>query len=130
MKDRYPTLGFITNTEDWYETRSLVQQDMMRPKSALYYTEELDEISRDVVNIIKRDRDAEQCFEINKICQEYALESVAYIFLGSRLDTMNGGADGQRLIEIQGEVGGFAQKMMFFPTWMLKYIPSYHGFIK
>ena len=38
MPDRFPTAGLISNKEDWYQVRSLVQQDMMRPKSATYYT--------------------------------------------------------------------------------------------
>ena len=42
MKSRYKSKGLITNSEDWYSVRSKVQQDMMRPKSALYYITELE----------------------------------------------------------------------------------------
>ena len=87
--------------EDWYTVRSLVQQDMMRPKSALYYTKEMEEISQEVADIIERDMDSDNCYEINSICQKYALETVAYIFLGSKLGTLAGEGDGTRMVEIQ-----------------------------
>ena len=44
MVDKYTTPGLLNNTEDWYEVRHKVQQDMMRPKSALYYIDEMEEI--------------------------------------------------------------------------------------
>ena len=81
--------------------RSLVQQDMMRPKSALYYTKEMEEIAQEVANIIERDLDTDSCYEINSICQKYALETVAYVNLGSRLGTLAGEGDGTRMVEIQ-----------------------------
>ena len=118
LKHRFPTCGLISNKvtmkmstvlidtmiliqEDWYSVRSLVQQDMMRPKSALYYTKEMEEISQEVADIIERDMDSDNCYEINSICQKYALETVAYIFLGSKLGTLAGEGDGTRMVEIQ-----------------------------
>merc|ERR1712013_638812 len=44
LKSRYETTGLINNSEDWYDVRSKVQQDMMRPKSALYYIDEMEAI--------------------------------------------------------------------------------------
>ena len=110
--------------------RSLVQQDMMRPKSATHYTAEMEEIAGEVVTNIEAGMDREGCFEINAICQQYALETVAYIFLGSRLGTLAGKPDGKRMIEIQDEVGPFQQQMMFLPPWLLEYLPFYKKFIK
>lgn len=130
LKHRFPTCGLISNKEDWYTVRSLVQQDMMRPKSALYYTKEMEEISQEVADIIERDMDSDNCYEINAICQKYALETVAYIFLGSKLGTLAGEGDGTRMVEIQDESGPLAQKMMFLPSWILPYLPFYKKFIK
>ena len=56
-----PTKGLITNSEEWYDVRSQVQQDMMRPKSALYYISHLEKIALDVTGAL----------DIVEICQEY-----------------------------------------------------------
>ena len=37
--------SLLNNSEAWYTVRRQVQQDMMRPKSALYYIAELEEIA-------------------------------------------------------------------------------------
>ena len=103
---------------------------MMRPKSAMYYTKEMDEIAREVVDIIERDSDNDQCYEINKICQQYALETVAYIFLGSRLGTLSGQGDGRRMIEISEQAGPISQDLMFVPSWSLKFLPKYKTFVR
>ena len=130
LKHKYPSMGLINNKEDWYEVRTLIQQDMMRPKSALYYTREMEEIASDVVGVIEEMKDDENCFEINRMCQEFALEAVAYVFLGNRLNTLNNGADGKRMIDLVSQNGDFAQKMMFLPTRLFKYIPAYHQFCR
>ena len=130
LKHKYPSMGLINNKEDWYEVRTLIQQDMMRPKSALYYTREMEEIASDVVGVIEEMKDDENCFEINRMCQEFALEAVAYVFLGNRLNTLKGGADGKRMIDIVSQTGDFTQKMMFLPHWSFKFIPAYHKFCK
>ena len=44
--------------------RSLVQQDMMRPKSATHYTGEMEEIAGEVVANIEAGMDGEGCFEV------------------------------------------------------------------
>ena len=69
--------------------RSLTQQDMMRPKSASYYTGEMEAIALDVVEFISKTLDTDGCMNVNKMCQQWALETVAYIFLGSRLGTFD-----------------------------------------
>ena len=57
----------------------------MRPKSASYYTSEMEDIALDTVEFISKTVDTERCMNVNKMCQQWALETVAYIFLGSRL---------------------------------------------
>ena len=51
MRSRFTSKGLITNSEEWYDVRSQVQQDMMRPKSALYYISHLEKIALDIVEI-------------------------------------------------------------------------------
>ena len=52
MKDRYTNVGLVSNGEEWYQIRTLVQQDMMRPKSALYYISDLEDIATELVDKI------------------------------------------------------------------------------
>ena len=111
--------------EEWYSVRSQVQQDLMRPKSALYYTEDLEKIALDVTEVIDAEVDPAGTMDVVKICQKYSLEAVAYIFLGSRLGTLSGRGDGQRLIEIADTSGEITQKLMLFPLSWLPYIPEY-----
>ena len=45
----------VEEGERWHEMRSLVQQDMMRPKSAFFYLSQLQDIADDLVNLIRKD---------------------------------------------------------------------------
>ena len=104
----------------------------MRPKSALYYIEDLEKIALDVTEVIEKESDPSGTMDVVKLCQKYSLEAVAYIFLGSRLGTLsgNGDGDGQRLIEIADAIGPTSQKLLFLPLFSLKYLPEYKRWIK
>ena len=91
----------------------------MRPKSASYYTREMEDIAKDAVEFIGKTVDSEGCMNVNKLCQQFALETVAYIFLGSRLGTLHGEPDGLRMIEIADESGPLNQQIVFMPKWSL-----------
>ena len=129
MRSRFTSKGLITNSEEWYDVRSQVQQDMMRPKSALYYISDLEKIALDVTEVIEKESDQTGTLDVVKICQKYALEAVANIFLGSRLGTLSGKGDGQRLIEISDVIGSTSQKLIFLPLWLLPYLPEYKKWI-
>ena len=103
----------------------------MRPKSALYYTEDLERIAQDVTEVIDAEVDPAGTLDVVKICQKYSLEAVAYIFLGSRLGTLSGRGDGQRLIEIADTSGEIIQKLIqLFPISWLPYIPEYKRWLR
>ena len=117
--------------EDWYAVRSKVQQDLMRPKSALYYIRDLERIAMDVSEqIIEKETDRNGVMEVVKMCQKYSLEAVAFVFLGSRLGALAGTGDGQRLIEIADSTGELQQTLFFMPTSVLPYLPGFKKFIK
>ena len=92
MKDRYVITGLINNSEDWYTVRHQVQQDMMRPKSALYYIEEMEDIAVELTNKIAnlKGEDGEGIKDIHPFIQEYALEAVGCVFLNARLGALKG----------------------------------------
>ena len=92
MKDRYINAGLINNAEDWYTVRHQVQQDMMRPKSALYYIDEMEDIAVELVEKIAslKGEDGKGIEDIHPFIQEYALEAVGCIFLNARLGALKG----------------------------------------
>ena len=92
MKDRYISAGLINNTEDWYTVRHQVQQDMMRPKSALYYIDEMEDIANELTNKIaeSKGKDGKGIRDIHPLVQEYALEAVGCVFLNARLGALKG----------------------------------------
>ena len=111
MKDRFKITGLFNNNEDWYEVRHKVQQDMMRPKSALYYIAELEEIAVELtVKIEQLISSKDGILEPQRVLQEYALEAVGCVFLGTRLGAMAGLEDGQRMIEISDQFSSMVLK--------------------
>ena len=80
--------GLITDEgEKWHDVRSKVQQDMMRPQSALYYTEKLQEVASDFVQYVEMNRRADLTNHgdfLNDL-QDLGLEHVAAIALDTRL---------------------------------------------
>ena len=92
MKDKYISAGLLNNSEDWYTVRRQVQQDMMRPKSALYYINEMEEIATELVDKISdlKGEDGVGIKDIHPLVQEYALEAVGCVFLNARLGALKG----------------------------------------
>jgi len=130
MAEKFPTAGLLTNSEEWWKVRKLVQQDMMRPKSALFYTDEMDKICYEAVLKVGANLDDDGCYVVNELCQEFALESLAFVVLGSKLRTLEGSEDGARLIALTDQLGPIYQTLMFCPLWSLDFLPIYHKFIR
>ena len=131
MKDRYMITGLINNSEDWYTVRHQVQQDMMRPKSALYYIDDLDDIAGDLADRISTEKSLNDgsVEDMYPILQAFALEAVGSIFLGSRLGAIKGEGDGQRLIEIAEEGLPIVQQLMFIPPKLFRFLPMFKKFV-
>lgn len=93
------TRGLISQGDEWYKFRQAVQQDMMRPKSALYYIDEIEEIAVEFTDKVAAEKDEKGNVEIGKFCQEYALDSISCIFVGGRIGALRGSEDGKAMIE-------------------------------
>jgi hypothetical protein len=129
MNDRYASCGLINNTQDWCKVRQLVQQDMMRPKSALYYIADLEDIASELVEKISDIVEKDEMLNPAEVLHEYAAESVGCFFMGSRLGTLTGRGDGKRLIRNQ-EVGlSIYMKLLFFPHAVARFLPIYKNFV-
>ena len=87
----HDTAGLVgSKGEAWYQVRSKVQQDMMRPKSAMFYINDIEEISQQFVELLAANTDSNS--EVEDIIQHlycWSLESIAAIFLDTRLGTLD-----------------------------------------
>ena len=88
---------------------------MMRPKSALYYSREIEDIATELLDKIAGSRDGGGRANISTPCQEFALESIGLIFLGSRLGALQGSEDGRQLIESMGHLMAWSFPMLILP---------------
>ena len=106
------TAGLLGNHgEEWWRVRSLVQQDMLRPKSAMFYIDSLEEISQEFVAKMSAKSDSEmEVDDVLSYIHRWALESVAEIFLNTRLrclaDDMSPDSDTARIIAAVMQVLG------------------------
>eukprot|EP00092_Neocalanus_flemingeri_P045198 GFUD01050401.1.p1 GENE.GFUD01050401.1~~GFUD01050401.1.p1 ORF type:complete len:329 (+),score=52.84 GFUD01050401.1:1-987(+) len=121
MKDRYPNTGLLTNTEDWYNVRRMVQHDMLRPKTALSHVSEIEEIAMELKYKNNKLKDKDGTLDMTELVQEYALEAVGSVFLGTRLGTMKEGSYGKLLIGYQAKTLKIAISLFFLPTSIAPY---------
>jgi hypothetical protein len=87
----YETTGLLMeDDEKWHDIRSKVQQDLMRPKSAHYYMDEIDNISEEFMNFIRKTRSTDEKIITNSLPELYrfTFESICYIALDTRLGCM------------------------------------------
>ena len=76
--------------EKWLEFRSKVQQDMMRPKSAMFYITPLEDISSELCNLVaSKVDDKMEIDDISKYIHRWSLEAIGSIFLDTRLGCLN-----------------------------------------
>eukprot|EP00088_Acartia_fossae_P028188 TRINITY_DN28986_c0_g1_i6.p1 TRINITY_DN28986_c0_g1~~TRINITY_DN28986_c0_g1_i6.p1 ORF type:complete len:535 (-),score=114.95 TRINITY_DN28986_c0_g1_i6:246-1823(-) len=76
--------------EEWYKVRSMVQQDMMRPKSALFYLDDITMVTREFLDLLDKNLDAQGSVpDVIPLIYRWALESVGAIFLDSRIGCLN-----------------------------------------
>ena len=132
LKDRYKSEGLLVNNDDWYKVRHLVQQDMMRPKSALYYTKSLDSIAEELADRIAAEKgdSGTDIRDIHPLVQAFALESIGCIFMGTRLGAIKGQGDGKRLMELSEETLVLMQKLFFLPTGLQTYHPAWKKLVR
>ena len=82
------TFGILMEEgETWQQLRSKVQQDLMRPKSALFYLDKLQGISQEFVDYIRRERkpNSDLIPDFLPMTHRFGFESITAIALNSRL---------------------------------------------
>jgi len=129
MKDRYTTSGLLTNNQDWYETRHMVQQDMMRPKSALYYIQDIAKFAGELAEKIDQVKDKDGMLNPLQVLHEYAAEVVGSVFMGAHIGALEGKEDGKRLVEIQQQSWICFMQLFLLPPKLVPYHPSYKKYV-
>ena len=90
-KDLFPETGGLLGNhgEEWWRVRSLVQQDMLRPKSAMFYLKDLEQIALQFTDKLQHKSDKNlEVDDVTGLLYRWALQSVSSIFLDARLNCL------------------------------------------
>ena len=136
MKDQNLKSGGLVGAHgvQWYQVRSLVQQDMMRPKSAMFYIDSIENISEQLNDVIETlvDAKSREVDDITEACYRWALESITSIFLNSRLGCLDKtpSEDGVALIQCSKVILGSDMYKLATrpPIWKYFPVPYYTRF--
>ena len=105
-KDIFSHPGFLSQGQEWLDFRSTINPDLMKKKCMMIHLNDMESIANELIDVFEREKDEE-----NKICikpgsgflKRWALESVAFIFMGARLGTLKENveenSDGMMLIK-------------------------------
>ena len=127
-KDVYKKyVGLATSQgEEWWEFRHKVNPILMQPKATKVYVPKIDEISTDFVQKILAKKDAEDRLsdEFLNLLSKWALESVCYISMDTRIGLLGD--------QPNPEAEKFMQsvKMFFHYAFQLDILPSIWRFYK
>ena len=137
-KDLYPSPGVICQGEEWHTNRSAVQQDMMRAKSAMYYIPDIEQITKELLDVLEAKKDNSCSLDVYPLLKLWSFESIACIFLAKRFycfssENKNITLDTKRMIEANEIMNEENMKLFFMPKiwqYIPKLIPSYRRFVK
>jgi len=129
-KDLFPDPGLLCQGEDWLKFRKAVQQDMMRPKSAMYYIKDIEEISEEFISLLLNEKKENGDIVVSGSTHKWALEATACIFLGTRLGCLNtvenSSSDAKPMLENIIKMFDSAFKIALWPAvWKYGIKPPY-----
>lgn len=130
MRDRYLSLGLLSNGEDWLQARSKVQQDMMQPRTAVFFLDDIEDIAEELVDKINEAVDDDDTLDPHSLLQQFSLEAVGSVFLGARLGALGGGGDGERIVHLAERMLPLMQKLMLLPRSIVPYLPIYSTLVQ
>ena len=110
--------------------RQAVQQDMMKPKSALFYISDIEEVAVELVDKVADSRNKDGDVEVNTMLNEFALDAVGVFALGTRLGTLQEKGDGKKLMDLSVDIGRLLQFLIMCPAWIHPYLPQFKQFEK
>ena len=116
------SLGLMGQGEDWSKFRQAVQQDLMRPASALFYIDELSDVMDEVIAKFEERLNAKREISgLQSIMNEFALEAVGIMFIGTKLGVLQGTEEGQRMIKSAQRVFELFIMLLAIPQIILPY---------
>ena len=134
LRERYPddTVGLFSQGEEWLSFRQAVQQDMMRPKSALFYIDQINDIIDTVDAEIERQRKGKDntVEDVLELTRRYALDSVGLIFLGESLRVVEGSELGLRLLDADNRFMTAFGYTFNLPLKLAQLTPHYGRMVK
>ena len=124
-RELYKSTGLLTNSEEWYEVRQAVQQDMMKPKSALFYISDIEQVAEELADKVSDSRNADGEVVVNTMLNEFALDAVGVFALGTRLGSLQEKGDGKKLMDLSVKIGNLIQLLIMCPAWSHPYLPQF-----
>jgi len=122
LKDLVSEVGLMGQGEDWSKFRQAVQQDLMRPASALFYIDELSDVMDEVIAKFEERLNAKREISgLQSIMNEFALEAVGIMFIGTKLGVLQGTEEGQRMIKSAQRVFELFIMLLAIPQIILPY---------
>ena len=123
-------LGLVGNGEEWQKARSLVQQDMMRPKSAMFYINDLSHVVDEMIDKIESIVDENRKVDITHTLCEFALDAVGVMFIGSKLGVLQGSQYGKDMIRKVNRIMELGLTCVFIPPNIAKYFPVFKEYVQ
>ena len=90
----------VEQNEKWQDVRSRVQQDLMRPQSAMFYIEKIQEVSKEFVEKIRRERNPRTLVieqDLLEILHFFTFEAITLVATDNRMGIMRENPDPQMI---------------------------------
>jgi len=131
LLDLYRSPGLSASGVEWLDFRQRIQQDMMRPKSALFYMEDLSEIMDEVIAklLSSVDENQEVC-NMRRTFMQFGLEAICKMFIGSNLGVIQENEDGKKLIDTTTRFFVLFSILITVPPSILTFTPQYKEFVE
>ncbi|XP_066267336.1 probable cytochrome P450 49a1 [Branchiostoma lanceolatum] len=129
------------NGEEWQRVRSSVQKDLMRPKTVGAYASLQDDVTRDLIDVIRalteKEESGGQIHNFTSYVYRWALESISVVVLDKRLgcltlEDLEPGSDAQMMIDGVNDFFDAFGKLEMSAVGLYKYIstPTWRKFEK
>ena len=104
---------------------------MMRPKSAMFYIHALNDIAEEVsakIEQVKDDRDTVD--DVTNLMNEYSLEVLGHIFIGTKFGALQGSAYGAEVIKKVKSMFKLFFLLMPLPRQVAEVLPMWKMFLR